>query len=509
VPDLVTRVTRRLRGAAGSRRDRYAAFIAGVEPALTAGPRVHRFAAVPLVGDPRTAPAPVAVCVDPAQGGDAAATRASLEAQTVGPAAVLERDPAAGAAETTAPWVAVVAAGDQLAPAAVERLGQGAALAPGAALITCDDDVLDRAGRRVDPRCRPGPSPDLLAARDVSGALLCVPREQLARTDTAQPSWGHRLAVRLAGPAGAGHAHLPQILCHAARRRAPGPPAPPQEAPRGEPSVEAIVCFRDRPDLLEGCAGSLLERSGYERLVLRLVDNGSAEPQTARLLDRLRRHPRVSVERDERPFNFSVLNNAAAARSSADVLAFVNNDVEAQEPGWLAPLLAQAVRDEVGAVGPLLTYEDGRVQHAGAAIGIHGWAGHPFAGLRPGAVTPFGSATDGPRNWLAVTAACMLVERRKFEAVGGFDERFTVTGNDVDLCLRLTAAGHRSLCLPSVSLVHHEYSSREPLDIPDGDFVRSRQAYGAFRTVGDPFYNPNLTLADTSCAMRTPGELPE
>lgn len=110
-------------------------------------------------------------------------------------------------------------------------------------------------------------------------------------------------------------------------------------------------------------------------------------------------------------------------------------------------------------------------------------------------------------NWLAVTAACMMVERSKFVAVGGFDESFVVAGNDADLCLRLTTAGHRSLCVPHALLVHDESSSRGA-HIDPGDFVRSAQSYGEFRTVGDPFYNPNLTLRRTDCSVRVPGEAP-
>jgi hypothetical protein len=107
------------------------------------------------------------------------------------------------------------------------------------------------------------------------------------------------------------------------------------------------------------------------------------------------------------------------------------------------------------------------------------------------------------RNWLAVTAACMMVERAKLDAVGGFDESFVVAGNDVDLCLRLTARGHRSLCLPHVRLLHDESRSRGAYVDP-GDFAASERSYGAFRTVGDPFYNPNLTLMRTDCSVRTP-----
>jgi GT2 family glycosyltransferase len=270
--------------------------------------------------------------------------------------------------------------------------------------------------------------------------------------------------------------------------------------------VEAIVCFRDRPELLARCARSLLDRTAYERLTLRLVDNGSQEVATADALDRLQRDARVTVHRQEGPFNFAALNNLAAAASAADVLAFVNNDVEISHGGWLDPLLAHATREEVGAVGPLLLYPDGRVQSAGAVVGLHGWAGHPFAGLRPKSETPFGAARECVRNWLAVTAACLVVERRKFAAVDGFDESFAVGGNDVDLGLRLTARGWRSLMVPGATVVHAESASRDPAAVPPGDFEASARAYGEFRTVGDPFYNPNLTLSRTDCSVRAPGE---
>jgi GT2 family glycosyltransferase len=168
-------------------------------------------------------------------------------------------------------------------------------------------------------------------------------------------------------------------------------------------------------------------------------------------------------------------------------------------------LLEEALRPQVGAVAPLLLYPDGRVQHAGAALGLHDYAGHPFAGLAPAQSTPFGAADRGTRNWLAVTAACMMVERAKFMAAGGFDDSFVVAGNDVDLCLRLTAAGFRSLCVPHARLLHDESRSRGA-HIDPADFVRSAERYGQFRTVGDPFYNPNLSIRSTTCEVRVPGE---
>jgi GT2 family glycosyltransferase len=280
-----------------------------------------------------------------------------------------------------------------------------------------------------------------------------------------------------------------------------------RRTPSREPLVEVIVCLRDRPELLARCAHGILEGTDYDRLGLALVDNGSREPATLELLTKLERDRRVRVLRDERPFNFAALNNAAARSSHADVLVFLNNDTEVVEGDWVATLLEEALRPCVGAVSALLLYPNGAVQHAGAAIGLHGYAGHPFAGLAPDAPTPFGAADGGTRNWLAVTAACMMIERAKFEQVGGFDDSFVVAGNDVDLCLRLTEAGYRSLCVPHAVLIHDESVSRGS-HIDPGDYVRSQESYGEFRTVGDPFYNPNLTLSRTDCSVRVPGEEP-
>lgn len=512
--NLIERLADRRRAV--RERGRYAAFIGHVEPGLVARPRVHRFAAAPVLGDPADGGEPVAVCIDTSGPGDPTATRASLQRQTVAPAGVIAAPLAEAMGQTRAPWLLVLDAGDRLAPEGLERLGQAARLAPDAAVLTFDDDALDPSNSRVRPRLRPGPSPDLLATRDLTGGALCL-RPGCVAPGTALGAGAarHRLALALAGDHGAGQAHVPLILRHrAARGESPGDESP--EAPRGdrpvagargaEPAVEVIVCFRDRADLLRRCARSVLDVTAYDRLRLRLVDNASSDSATATAVRELAADPRVTVSRDDRPFNFSALNNAAAAGSDAEVLVFLNNDTEVIDPGWVAVLLEEALRPEVGAVGPLLVHADGSVQHAGAAIGVHGFAGHPFGGLAPGEQTPFGSALDGTRNWLAVTAACLMVQRRKLLAVGGFDERFVVAGNDVDLGLRLTAGGHRSLFTPHTRLVHDGSASRDPTRQPAGDQQHSRERYGDFLTVGDPFYHPALTLSRTDCSLRGPEE---
>jgi hypothetical protein len=464
------RAARHLTGAPAV-PDPWDAYLAEVEPALGARPRIHRFAQTPQIGRSDIAPRPLAVWID-GNGPGALRTRDALARGTVGPSGMLEGDLPAALAASRAECVMLVRAGDIPAPLAVERLGQAAALAGDAAVITCDDDLIDDERIRGRPRFRPGPSPDHWLACEDSGPLLVVDRERTAALVGelgAGSSARHALALALAGPGSAAHAHVPLLLCH---RRPSVPDQPPSTAGivaalrdwepgarlernadghsvrrqlAGEPTVEIITCFRDRPELTQRCVESILARTAYERLCVTLVDNGSAQAETASLLERLSGDRRVSVIRDRQPFNFAALNNGAAARSAADVLVFLNNDTEAIEGDWLDPLLEEALRPEVGAVAPMLLYPDGSVQHAGAALGMHGYAGHPFAGLAPDEETPFGRASQGTRNWLAVSAACMMVQRSKFAAVGGFDESFVVAGNDVDLCLRLTAACHRSL----------------------------------------------------------------
>jgi GT2 family glycosyltransferase len=517
---------------------RWQTYLRDVEPALATVPRVHRFAVPPVIGEPTLGAAPLPVWIeDPGQPGHSELldrTLASIGRGAVGPLEILRGPLPEALTWTRAERVLLVQCGDELGPLALERLAQAAKLAPDAHVITSDEDRLAADRSRTDPHLRPGPSPDRWLACDDSGSTLLVSREaaiaEIADIPFAE-GWRHELALRLAGGRGERHAHVPLLLCHRAHGASTGPPLEPdaitrvlrgfgqdgravassaghrhvQRPIRTEPSVEVIVCFRDRPELLERCIGSLLSLTKYEHLQVALVDNGSIQAETDELLRRLVADRRIRTLRDDRPFNFAALNNLAAGTSTADVLVFLNNDTEVIESAWLTTLLEEAVRPEVGAVAPMLLYPSGEVQHAGAALALHGFAGHPFAGLAPGQQTPFGCADGGTRNWMAVTAACLMLERAKFEAVGGFDETFVVAGNDVDLCLRLTAAGHRSLCVPHAVVLHDESRSRGAY-IDPGDFLTSERRYGTFRTLGDPFYNPNLTLQRTDCTMRGPEE---
>jgi GT2 family glycosyltransferase len=161
-------------------------------------------------------------------------------------------------------------------------------------------------------------------------------------------------------------------------------------------------------------------------------------------------------------------------------------------------MLGQARRPAIGAVGALLLYPDGTVQHGGVVLGILGLAGHAHrfvAGDTPG----YHGALDFDTNYLAVTGACLMVEKRKYEEVGGLDETLAVSYNDVDFCLKLRRSGYRNVFVPRARVTHFESKSRGGDDTP-GKVARAMEEVGAIRrrwpqwSTRDPYYNPNLTV---------------
>ena len=177
-------------------------------------------------------------------------------------------------------------------------------------------------------------------------------------------------------------------------------------------------------------------------------------------MQRLAKDARVAVLSDPAPFNFAALCNAGASLGSAPLLVFLNDDTAVRSPDWLAQLSLAAARPEIGAVGAKLLYADGRLQHAGISLGIGETAGHFGAGAAD-LDAGWAGRHNLPHETSAVTGACLAVERRKFEAVGGFNsEHLPIELNDVDLCLRLGERGWKSVCLSQISLFHEELASR-------------------------------------------------
>ena len=165
------------------------------------------------------------------------------------------------------------------------------------------------------------------------------------------------------------------------------------------------------------------------------------------------------------------------------------------------------MREDVGAVGARLYYEDDTIQHAGVVIGFGGLAGHCFVQQKRG-TTGYCHRIICAQDYSAVTAACMMVKRSAFDAVGGLSEELAVAFNDIDFCMKLRQAGYLIVYNPYAELYHYESKSRGLEDTPE-KVARFNKEIAAFEKKwpdilknGDPYYNPNLTLKSQDFSLK-------
>ncbi len=266
--------------------------------------------------------------------------------------------------------------------------------------------------------------------------------------------------------------------------------------------VLIVMPTKNKVELLRTAIDSI-ERTcarGDYRLVV--IDHQSDDPATCAYLEKIA--VRHTVMRYAGPFNFSAMNNAAVAAHGAGAafVLFLNNDIEATQDGWLDRLRRLAARPDVGAVGALLMYVDRSVQHAGVILGFNDSADHALkfqnvfldaAGRRN---LGYNCALTSVRDYSAVTAACMMMRRDVFDAVGGFDQAFGIGFNDTDLCLRIGRLGLRILYDGATVLYHYESATRSQTKqvFHPEDTTLMITRWGSVLRAGDPFYNPNLSL---------------
>jgi GT2 family glycosyltransferase len=232
-------------------------------------------------------------------------------------------------------------------------------------------------------------------------------------------------------------------------------------------------------------------------LEILVIDNDSAEPETLDYLDSFGGRPEVRVLPFAGVFNWAAIGNFGAREANGDVLLFVNNDVLVLTQDWCRELVAAALRPEVGAVGARLLYADGRIQHAGVLVGMHGVAGHDSIG-ECGDSGGYLGRIHLQRQSTAVTGACLATRRVVFEEVGGFDElNLKVSFSDVDYCLKVRQAGYRVVYNPFAVLYHFESRSRGP-NISEQQQAQEAAEAAAIRgrwgelVEADPFFNPHF-----------------
>jgi glycosyltransferase involved in cell wall biosynthesis len=455
----------------------------------------------------------------------------------------------------TGEWVALLDHDDLLPEHALLMVAEAIGRSPDVGLLYSDEDRIDEAGQRSSPCFKCDWNLELFRAHDMITRLGVFRRELITRLDGFrigyEGSRDYDLALRvveLLKPEQI--VHMPYVLYHRrvnsdsaasratvkshaqdagvkalqdhlsrqgidasaeltrssfrrVRYRIPFPP----------PRVSLIIPTRNGFHLIRQCIESILSKTTYANYEILIIDNGSDDPETLGYLLSLNANPKIRVLRDDRPFNYSALNNMAVQHADGEYIGLLNNDIEVISPDWLDEMVGFAVQPDSGAIGACLWYPNDTLQHGGVVLGIQGVAGHAHKRIPRGSHGYFGRAVL-PQWCSAVTAACLLIKKSIYLEVGGLNENdLKVAFNDVDFCLKVREAGYRNIWTPFAELYHHESATRGLEDTPEkhGRFAKEieymKRTWGD-ALVNDPAYSPNLTLHHEDFSLAWPPRVP-
>lgn len=390
---------------------------------------------------------------------------------------------------------------------AVDFLRRQFAHDPNVAAIYPDEGGLDSRGRPRQPRFNTEwnllQSEDGLLSPD-SAAI----RASYIDVDVDLRSETSEILIQIARRYGPVVQHSPNILLH--RKGGGAQLGVSVRSCRSSQSekVSVVIPTRDHADLLKRCIDGLFETNEGVELEVIVIDNESREEHTRKLLDDYGRTR--GVRRLDLPgkFNFARACNLGVLASTNELVLLLNNDVEPLSKNWLRSMIGEAHSPSVGAVGALLLYPDGMVQHAGVTLSNLNVAYHTFQFYDPNSGEDAGML-DSRREVSAVTAACMLTKKSCWEQLGGMDEiGLAVAFNDVDYCLKLRSLGMRVIWTPDAKLTHRESVSRRSAQGPDQILAFKREERLMLKRWhkqlrNDPFRSPNLSLFGDETALES------
>lgn len=279
----------------------------------------------------------------------------------------------------------------------------------------------------------------------------------------------------------------------------------------GDPMISVVIANKDHRKDLERCITSIMEKSTYENYEIIVVENGSGEPEIFEYYESLKESENIRVVSFDcgGSFNYSAVNNFGVENARGDYILLLNNDTQVITVNWMEELLMYAQREDVGAVGAKLYYENKTIQHAGVVLGLgaHRTAGHSHYGQHRENLGYMGRLCYA-QNVSAVTGACLLVKKKLFEEAGGLDTGFAISLNDVDFCLKLRQMGLLNVFTPFAELYHYESISRglddqgEKAARYNSESERFREKWKEILEKGDPYYNPNFSLDRSDFALK-------
>ena len=276
----------------------------------------------------------------------------------------------------------------------------------------------------------------------------------------------------------------------------------------GEPLISIVIPNKDHVEDLRRCITSIEKKSTWKNYEIVVVENNSVEQSIRDYYKELESDPKVKIVTYEGGFNYSKINNAGVKETKGEYLLFLNNDTEVISSDWMEQLLMYAQRKDVGAVGAKLYYADNTIQHAGVVIGMgaHRSAGHTHSKL-PREHLGYMGRLCYAQDVTAVTGACLMVKKSIYEEVDGLDESFTISLNDVDLCLKIREKGYLNIFTPFAELYHYESKTRgmeegEKLRRYERECAHFRDKWKEQLDAGDPYYNPNFSLDYSDFTLR-------
>lgn len=279
----------------------------------------------------------------------------------------------------------------------------------------------------------------------------------------------------------------------------------------GDPKISIVIANKDHLEDLKRCITSIREKSTYENYEIIVVENGSETKEIFDYYEKLKDDPQIKVVTytEKGSFNYSKVNNFGVKEAFGDYILLLNNDTQVITVNWMEELLMYAQREDVGAVGAKLYYGNKTIQHAGVVLqlGAHRTAGHSHYGQHRDNLGYMGRLCYA-QDVSAVTGACLLVKKKLFEEVGGLDESFAISLNDVDFCLKLREKGLLNVFTPFAELYHFESVSRglddqgEKAARYNDESERFREKWKEVLEKGDPYYNPNFSLDRSDFALK-------
>jgi lipopolysaccharide biosynthesis glycosyltransferase/glycosyltransferase involved in cell wall biosynthesis len=437
-------------------------------------------------------------------------------------------------------WVALLDHDDLLAEHALFFVADAINQNPDTCLIYSDEDKIDASGKRFDPYFKCDWNADLFYSQNMISHLGAYRGDLLREIggfrEGLEGAQDYDLALRFIERSKAKQIiHIPRILYHwraHSKSTAKSIDTKPYAVIAGEraltehfcrqgikataenigygyrvryalpdspPRVSLIIPTRNKLSLLKKCVESIQRKTSYPDYEMIIVDNASDDPLTIQYLRELQLNPGMRVVRDDWPFNFSALNNAAVKLAGGEIIGLLNNDLEVISSEWLSEMVSHALLPGVGAVGAKLWYPDDTLQHGGVILGLGGVAGHSHCHLPRQHYGYFGRAVL-TSSFSVVSAACLVIRKSIYHEVGGFNEdNLAVAFNDVDFCLRIAEAGYRNVWTPYAELYHHESATRgyENTAQKQKRFVEEvshmKRQWGDV-LMRDPAYSPNLTL---------------